>query len=72
MAHVILNRVAVDEAAAAIGIVDRQGLIEHLGMDISEPASPQLVSAIVTRLSITMSMAFFFVPDAIAAAGPLV
>lgn len=63
MAYVILNRVAVDKAAAAIGIVDRQGLIEHLGMDISEPASPQLVSTIVTRLSLTMSMAFFYVAD---------
>lgn len=63
MAQIIVNRVAVSKAAAAIGIVDRQGLIEHLGMDITEPVSPLLVSTIVTRLSITMSMAFLFMAD---------
>jgi hypothetical protein len=58
VAHIVLNRVAVEKAAATIGIVDRQGLIKHLGMDISEPVSPQLVSTIVTRLPVAMSMAF--------------
>jgi hypothetical protein len=29
-------------------------------MDISEPVSPQLMSTIVTRLPVTMSMAFLF------------
>jgi hypothetical protein len=58
-----LNRVAVEKAAATIGIVDQQGLLEHLGMDISEPVSPGLVSTIVTRLPVAMSMAFLYVPD---------
>jgi hypothetical protein len=61
VAHIVLNRVAVDQAAATIGIVDRQGLIEHLGMDITEPVSPQLVSLIVTRLPVAMSMAFLYI-----------
>lgn len=63
MHEVVLNLGAIAIAAERIGIAGEAALVAHLGIQLS-PVSLKLVSAVVSRLPITMAAAFSIVDRA--------
>jgi hypothetical protein len=53
---VVLNLDAVLTAAASVGLVGEQALVEHLGVPLS-PVTMRLLAKIVTRLPLALGAA---------------
>ena len=53
--RVILDMDVLDAAAARIGIFDHDGLIAHLGMEVTQPATLVLIAVVLLRLPVTLA-----------------
>ena len=51
----ILDIDVLNAAAARIGIIDHEGLVAHLGMEVTQPASLLLVAVVLLRLPVTLA-----------------
>ena len=52
---IVLDSDVLHAAAARIGITDHEGLIAHLGMEVTQPATLILIAVVMLRLPVTLA-----------------